>query len=750
MAIADVIGVSLPRVEGREKVTGSAGYSADLLLPGMLWGKILRSTEPHARLLRVDTSKARQAPGVRAVLTGADLGGLLTGSRQRDVPVLCTDRVRFVGDAIAAVAADDPEAAEQALDLIEVEYAPLPPVFEPDEALKPGAPLIHERVATYQGRPEGVPDGPNVQSAASFGRGDVEQGFAESDHVFDHTFVAERVHQGYIEPRACAVQIDGGGTVHLWSSCKVPYRLRGLMAELFGLGRDQVVVERRSIGGDFGAKGEVGPEPIAYALARATSRPVKIVRTYVEELQAGAPRHKAIIRVRTGVRNDGTIVAREMQITMDGGAYGGLKYNPQLILPSVNRGLGPYKMAHSRIEARWAYTNNVPGGIARAPGQPQVVFAGESQMEMIAGALGLDAIDFRLRNIVGDGDEWPVGSGRQGVMARRALELARRASGWDTPPGPYRGRGVAISERGIGSGASGLIVTLHRDGHVSALSGVPDIGCGAFTVLRQVLAEQLHLPLEAVTVYGGNTSEALTDSGTGGSKGTYSVSFAAFQVAPELNQRLAALAASRLECATEDLEPSATAYHVKGSPDRQVPTSELVAEAAEQAGGTLEARSAGPGHDDRAPQMCSVVCVAEVEIDPDTGHARPVRITMANDVGHAINPRLMEGQIEGAMLQGLGIALMEDLSAQEGRIGALHLGDYKLPVMADMPELVSVLVDGAPGPGPYAAKAVGELGVIPVPAAVANAVAAACGVRVTHLPVTAEKVRAGLASQEAR
>jgi CO/xanthine dehydrogenase Mo-binding subunit len=746
MAIADVIGVSLPRVEGREKVTGTAGYTADLLLPGMLWGKILHSAEPHARLKSVDASKARQLPGVRAALTGADLGGLLTGSRQRDVPVLCHDRVRFIGDAIAAVAADDPETAEQALSLIQVEYEPLPAVFEPAEALAPGAPLIHESAAAYKGRPEGVPDEPNLQSTASFGRGDVEAGFASSDRVFDDTFVAERVHQGYIEPRAAAVQIDGDGTVHVWSSCKVPYRLRGLMAELFGLERDKVIVERRTIGGDFGAKGEVGPEPIAYLLARQAGHPVKIVRTYIEELQAGAPRHKAIIRVRTGVKEDGTIVAREMQVTMDGGAYGGLKYNPQLILPSVNRGLGPYKMAHSRIEARWAYTNNVPGGIARAPGQPQVVFAGESQMDDIARALGLNPIDFRLKNVVGDGDEWPVGGGRKGVMARRTLELARQASGWDQPLPRWRGRGVAMSERGIGSGASGLIVTFHPDGHVTALSGVPDIGCGAFTVLRQILAEQLHLPLEAITVRGGNTAEALVDSGTGGSKGTYSVSVAAFQAVPELNQRLRELAAGRLECAIDDLEATAAAYFVKGSPDRLVKTLELVAEAAERGGGTFEARSAGPGHDDRAPQMCSVACVAEVEVDPETGQVTPVKITMANDVGVAINPRLMEGQIDGATIQGLGIALMEDLSAQDGRIGALHLGDYKLPVTADLPELVTVLVEDAPGPGPYAAKAVGELGVIPIAAAVANAVAAACGVRVGSLPVTAEKVRAGLRS----
>jgi CO/xanthine dehydrogenase Mo-binding subunit len=744
MAIADVIGASLPRVEGRQKVTGAAGYAADVLLPDMLWGKILRSTEPHARLARVDVSRARELPGVRAVLTGADLGGLMTGSRQRDVPVLCTDRVRFVGDAIVAVAADDPETADQALNLIEVDYEALPAVFDPVEALKPGAPVIHEHPGLYDGHPEETPDESNLQSIASFGRGDVEQGFADSDQVFDDTFHVERVHQGYIEPRACTLSIEADGTVHVWSSCKVPWRLRKLIAELFGLEPAKVLVERASIGGDFGAKGEVGPEPLAYALARATGRPVKIVRTYIEELQAAAPRHGCVIRVRTGVKRDGTIVAREMVITMDGGAYAGHKYNPQLILPSVNRGLGPYKMAASRIEARWAYTNNVPGGIARAPGQPQVVFAGESQLELIARSLGIDPIEFRLRNVVGDGDSWPVGSGRQGVMARRTLELIREASGWDAPLPPNRGRGLAISERGIGGGASGLIVTLHTDGHVSALSGMPDIGCGAFTVLRQVLSEQLHLPLEAIQVFGGNTSEALTDSGTGGSKGTYSISFAAFQTVAELNPRIAEVAATRLECAMEDLEAGSEGYHVKGSPDRHTPTKALIAEAAERAGGRLEARAAGvKGPEDRAPQMCSVACVAEVEVDPETGRVTPVKITMAHDVGRAINPRLLEGQVEGAAIQGLGIALMEDLSAHEGRIGALHLGDYKLPVTADLPELVSVLVDGAPGPGPYAAKAVGELGIIPVAAAVANAVARASGVRVSSLPITAEKVRAG-------
>jgi CO/xanthine dehydrogenase Mo-binding subunit len=718
-----VIGASIPRLEGREKVTGAATYAADVPLDGALWVKVLRSTQPHARLRRINADPARKMPGLQ------------------DMPILCHDVVRFVGDPIAAVAADDPEVAEEALGLIEVEYEALAAVFDPLAALEPGAPVLHPDRPSYNG-PE-PPSKPNIQADFHYSRGDVDQGFAEAHHIFEHTFYAARTHQGYIEPRACSLRIEASGTVRIWSSCKVPFRLRELMSELFELPVDQVVVEPSFIGGDFGAKGEVGPEPIAYLLARQTGRPIKVVRSYTEELEAGNPRHPAVMRMRMGVRRDGTITAREAIVTLDGGAYAGMKYNPQLILPSVNRIFGPYRVPNVRLEARWAYTNNVPGGIARAPGQPQVVFAGESHMDMVATELGLDPMDFRLRNVVNDGEELPTGNSPKGFMAKPTLELARRASGWDQPLGPNRGRGVAMSERNIGSGASGLTVTLMADGHVEAVSGVPDIGCGAFTVLRQVLSEQLHLPIDMVHVRTGSTAEALKDAGTGGSKTTYSVTVAAVQVARAINAKLADIAADKLECAVEDLEPSGHSWGVKGSPGREVPTYELVMEAAQEEGG-CEMESPGPGHGERAPNMCCIACVAEVEVDPETGAVQPVKVTMATDGGTAINPRLMQGQIEGAMMQGLGMALMEELPAEEGRIAALHLGEYKLPVICDMPELVSVFVEGAPGPEPYKAKAVGELGVIPVAAAVANAVAAACNVRVTDLPVTAEKVKKAL------
>jgi CO/xanthine dehydrogenase Mo-binding subunit len=743
IAQEEVIGVSLPRIEGQRKVTGSAGYAADIPLEGLLWGKVLRSSRAHARIVSVDVSRARVLPGVHAVLTGQDLNGLRAGSGMRDVPVLCADRVRFVGDPVAAVAAEDPDLADQALDLIHVEYEDLPAVFDPLEALGPNAPVLHPDRVSYTGGPDEPPEHPNQQSVYRFNKGDVDAGFAEADQVFDHTFHIARTHQGYLEPRATSLRIEPGGTVRLWTSCKMPYKLRRQLADLFELDREKVIIEPASIGGDFGAKGDVGPEPLAYVLAKATGRPIKVVRTYVEEMTAGNPRHPAVIRVRTGVKKDGTIVAREMQITLDGGAYAGYKYNAALILPSVNRGLGPYNIPNTRLEARWAYTNNVPGGIARAPGQPQVVFAGESDMEMVAREMGLDPVDFRLKNMIHDGDVWPHGAKARFVAAQETLELARKASGWDAPLPAGRGRGVAISERGIGSGASGLVVTFREDGRVHAVSGMPDIGTGAYTVMWQTLADRLHVPLDAIDLVNGNTAEALPDSGTGGSKGTYSAVFSVRSATEPLAAKLRDLAAEKLECAPVDIEARGTVHHVKGVPTRGIPTTDLVAELAKREGGECSADTPGAQHDDRAPHMCSVVCVAEVEVDPETGEITPVKITMANDVGARINPRLLEGQVEGAMMQGLGMALMEDMSDEDGRVPA-HLGDYKMPVMPDFPEFVNVFLEGVAAPEPYGAKAVGELGCIPVGAAVANAVEAASGVRVTSLPVTSEKVRSSL------
>ena len=741
-----VVGSSVPRIEGREKVTGATHYAVDVALPGMLWARILRSQVPHATLRSVDVAAARALPGVHAVLTGSDLGGVRVGVAIRDMPVLCADRVSFVGDPIAAVAAESLEIAEQALGLIQVDYAEEPAVFDADQAMSAEAPLVHPRRASYAGAPQ-LPPIPNLQGFNLIEKGDVEQGFAEAELIFEHTFRTPASHQGYIEPHGCVVQIGEDGMLRVWSSCQSPYGLRDALARVLELPADQVVVESTAVGGSFGAKGSLGPEPIAYFLARASGLPVKLVPSYFEELSAGNPRHPSSITVKTGVMRDGTLVSRSARIVMDGGAYGAYKPTPNIVLPSTARALGPYRIPHTRIESLFVYTNNTPGGVARAPAQPQVVFAGESQMDMIALELGLDPLAFRLHNVVQDGDLWPHNARFEGVMGRQALELLHEASGWadaSVARQALRGRGMAISERPINAGASGLTVSLHEDGTATALTGIADCGTGAHTIMRQILAEELHLPFEAVKIQIGSTEEALFDAGMGGSKHTFSITVAAVDATARLIAQLRDVAAQRLECSTDDLELVGESFQVRGHPALNVSVQEVAADAAAHAGGTLVAESAGPGRNDRAPQSCIVAYAVDVSVDPETGQVTPLKITAVHDVGRAINPALLQAQIDGATIQGLGQALMEDLGRQDGRTLASNLGDYKLPTSADIPELVSVFVQDAAGPGPYEAKSVGELSNVTIPAAVANAVAAACGARVMELPVTAERVLAAL------
>ncbi|MFN0070497.1 MAG: xanthine dehydrogenase family protein molybdopterin-binding subunit, partial [Chloroflexota bacterium] len=652
MPTLTVVGTSVPRIEGRPKVMGTARYTVDVSLPGMLTARVLRSTVAHAIIRSIHTDAARALPGVRAVITGQDLGGLLTGASIRDMPVLAGDRVRFVGEPLAMVAADDADIAEAALHLIQVNLEEIAAELDVEAAMKPAATIIHPDRSKYSGAPN-LPPTPNIQGFTSIAKGDIEQGFADSDFVFEHTFRTASMHQGYIEPRACMVNIEGDGTVHVWSSCQSPYGLRNLLAKLLNLPNDQVIVEATPVGGSFGAKGSVGLEPALHALARTTGKPVKYVPTSAEELLAGGPRHASVTTMKTGVKRDGTIVARSAQIIMDGGAYGAYKPTPQVVLPSVSRALGPYRIDHTRIVAEFIYTNNTPGGVARAPAQPQVVFAGESQMDLIAEALGMDPLDLRLKNAVRTQDVWPHNGTFENVMTRETLERLREASGWDTPLGPNQGRGMAVSERGIGAGESGLVITVHDDGTATALSGIVDCGTGALTVMRQVLAEELHLPIQAITIIGGNTNDAPPDAGMGGSKHTFSLTVASVEASGKIMERLRPVAAERLEFSEEDLELVDQSFQVRGHAGLNAPVQEIAAEAAHRAGGSLEGTSGGPTRDQRAPQSCIVAYAVDVEVDPETGRVTPLKITAVHDVGTAINPSLLQAQIDGATIQGL-------------------------------------------------------------------------------------------------
>jgi carbon-monoxide dehydrogenase large subunit len=713
-----IVGQPIGRLDGIDKVSGAARYSGDVTLPGVLWGKALRSPLPHARILRIDTSRAKALPRVLAVLTAQDLPDILVGRRMFDMPMLARDRVRFVGEKVAVVAAVDPDIAEEALALIDVEYEDLPAVFDPVEAIKAGAPVLHENPAAYEGAPSERPH-PNVQSVLRFKLGDLEAGFREADRIFEHTFRTQLDHQGYLEPHAGLVAIDDDGRVQVWASNKMPFRLKELLSHALRLPPERIRVNLTPIGGDFGGKGSLMDLPLAYHLARVTGRPVRMLMRYAEELMAGNPRHPAVITMRTGVKKDGRIVARQVKALFNSGAYAAFKPALSVNLGGTSMGAGVYRVPNLLIEAFCVYSNNIPCGHARSPGEPQMVFAGESHMDMIARELALDPADLRRRNLLRDGDHLANGHHLEHVRASDTLEAALKASHWTEPkPGPWIGRGMAMTHRHIGVGFTNARVRLETSGTVTLSIALPDTGTGAHLVLRQVVAEVLALPLDAVEIEIANTDDFATDSGVGGSRVTHTGGRAAYHAAEKLREQI------QTEAAKHGIPASALA---------------AVARAAAKDGRTLESSHF---YDAKAHGAVTsfTAQVAEVAVDPATGQVTVRHFTTAHDVGTIINPIGHQGQIEGGLIQGLGFALIEEMKTEEGRISTLSLGDFKLPTIQDIPPLTTVILEDPVGPGPFNAKAIGEGSISAVAPAVANAVADACGVRILDLPITAEKV----------
>ncbi|MEE8517796.1 MAG: molybdopterin cofactor-binding domain-containing protein, partial [Dehalococcoidia bacterium] len=399
-----VIGTPTPRPDGLAKVTGAARYTSDTSLPGTLWARSLRSPFPHARIVRIDTSKAQALSGVRAVLTGADVKGVLFGRRMRDIPVLAQELVRFAGERVAAVAADDLETAKRAVELIEVEYEELPALVDPLEAMRPGSPLLHPDVNSYAGLPTPLKTPSNVFVRDAWERGDIEAGFAQADVTVETTFTTTGVQQLYLEPHCCLVKVDDDGRVQVWAPNKAPHRLKQNLADALGLPSEKIVVNHSTIGADFGGKGSPMDVPLCYFLARRTGRPVRALMDYTEELIAGNPRHPSVIQMKTGVKRDGTIVAHQAKIVFNSGAYGGFKPVPAANLPGAAHGAGPYSIPNTSIEALLVYTNSVPGGFFRGPGAIQTNFALESQMDIVARELGMDPLELRSKNLLKSGE----------------------------------------------------------------------------------------------------------------------------------------------------------------------------------------------------------------------------------------------------------------------------------------------------------------------------------------------------------
>jgi CO/xanthine dehydrogenase Mo-binding subunit len=742
VAELSVVGRPLGRVEGEAKVTGRARFAADVLRPGQLFAKCLRSPHPHARIVHLDVSAARRVPGVHAVLTGADLPRGLVGIRIRDMPLLARDRVRYIGERVVAIAAEDPDVAEEALSLVQVEYEELPAVFDVEAAMAPDAPQLHPDVASYVGREWDLGATPNVHAYYEHQRGDLARGLAEADLVIEHTFHTGLLHQGYLEPHAAVVALEGDGSAQVWMSNKMPFRSREDMAAALDLPEESINVHHVHIGGDFGGKGSPDDAMLTYHLARASGRPVSLVSTYTEELTAANPRHPATVYLKTGVKRDGTIVAREGRAIFNRGAYAARSASPRGVLNGVFKLGGSYRVPNARIEGFAVYTNQVPCGSMRAPGQPQVIFAVEAHMDLVAEAIGMDPLAFRLQNVLRDGDEPVVPARWQNVgQARAVLERAAEAIGWGMPKPPPTakgglvGRGLALSERGIGGGESHVELTLGADGHVAVLTGVPDIGTGTYTLLQQLVAEALGVAPERITVATADTSRELLDPGTGGSKSTHVVGQAGAEAARQMQAQLAERAAARLGGAAEAVCFADGAAHVDG---RSVALGALAAEAGEP----LRAKGV---YDGQAPQVVSFVAQAvEVEVDPETGQVRVRRVASAHDVGAILNPLGHQGQVDGGVVMGVGSALIEGSDVDEGKVVAANLGDYKLATMADIPELITIHVEAPGGPAPFGGKSIGEEPFVPGAGAIANAVRDATGAPIFDLPIRPEDVLRGL------
>ena len=746
------IGHPVNRVDGVAKVTGRARYAGDFDVPGMIFGQCLRSPYPSARIVSIDARQAKALPGVHAVLTGADVPDIRYGRLTRDVPILAKDVVRFVGDKVAAVAADSVDIAEAALELIEVEYEALPAVFTTEEAMRPGVPVLHpEKVEIGSGAVAGhhaelrmYPPIPNVISHLTLRHGDAAGALADAHKVFEHSFTVPSVHQGYIEPHTCVVSVGANGIVDIWAANKGPHIARVQMAVAIGVPENRLRFNPVYIGGDFGGKGSLMDTILCYYLALAARRPVKMVMTSFEELTAGNPRHSASITLRTGLDQDAKIQAIDARIVFNAGAYAGFILGPTL--HGYSELAAAYRVPNCTIEVLRAYTNTVPRGHMRSPGAPQVTFAVESHIDMIAHELGLDPLEFRRLNAITDGDLTPLGDRRRHMRCRETIDAGARVFGWDKPKAPGVGCGVSIYEHPSGSsGRSTVLLTLGKDGRIMILLGAPDQGAGFHTMAAQLVAEHFGLSMAEVEVEQGDTLSTGFESGAGGQRLTMTAGQAIADAAGKMKEALIALAAERLNCAPSDVRMDADgSFSASGT---TIDIKSLMGCAASRGKAPISAKGESSA---TQPEVTGFVAhFAEVEVDLETGQVLVGRIITAHDVGTIINPILHQGQIEGGLVQALGQAMSEQVVLKDGAVITAHLGDYKLPTIMDVPELETVLLPGGIGPAPFETAAIGEMSNVAVPAAITNAVFDAVGVRLVELPVSAEKILDGI-SKKAR
>ena len=755
---ASVIGKRVPRSDALEKVTGKTVYGFDFKLPGMLHTKLLWSERAHARILAIHTAGAESLSGVRAVVTAADLqegrGKIRGVFGPTDRWLLARGKVRFVGEPVAAVVAESEELAFEAARQIRVEYDPLPILLDPEEAMREGAPWIADvpieaSASGYKGSAR------NVCAYARLRNGDVEAGFREADLIHEDEYETNMVHQGYIEPTVAVARAEADGGLTIWTNTQIPFFLRGGIAQLFALPLTRVRVIATHCGGAFGGKAGTLCAAIACLLARKAQRPVRLAFTREEELTATFPRHPTRYRLKMGVKRDGTITALQARCLQDTGGYAGEFGPPQA--SKINLLMSaPYRTENVDLEAFTVLTNKTDCGAMRAPLGPQTFFALESHIDAVAERLGMDPLDLRLKNAREKGEMHPTGQVLGDLGLKDALRAVGKAIGWGREVGPNRGLGLAVGiwYTGATLGASAY-VKLNEDGTVGLIVGGSDTGAGAvFGGLPLIVAEELGVEPVEVFVEQADTALSPWDSGSVSSRTTYSLGNAVIAACRDARQQLLALGASRLGFPQEQLELRGKAVRVTAEPDRAVPLAALALSALVSGGQVLgrgsyvatkpafdPGRWEGLAMSTTLIDPAAAVHAVEVEVDPASGRVKLLRYVAAQDVGRAINPVGVEGQIEGAVSAGIGQALFEEIVFDgEGRVLNPSLLDYRLPSAVDLPRVEVLLVEGHLGGGPYGAKGVGEPSGIPPPAAIANAIARATGVRVKTLPLSSENL----------
>jgi carbon-monoxide dehydrogenase large subunit len=737
MNVIRSVGIPSPRVEGQQKVNGSALYAVDVTLPAMLWAKVLRSPIAHARIKKIDAAKALTMPGVKAVLTGADLAGARIGKKIVDMPLLADGVVRYAGEKVAAVAAESEAIATAARDLIEVEYEELPVITDPLDAMAPSAPVIHPHVAEYKGLLHKIETPSNVFVHLNWKKGEVSEGLRQSDVVIENTFTVPAVHQAYIEPHCSVVRLHSDGTAEIWSANKSPFALRDQVGNALRISPASLVIQPCYVGGDFGGKGDGNDVALCYALARQSGRPVKLLVDYTEELTAGNPRHAAVITVKTGVKRNGILIAQHVEFVFDSGAYGA--YRPQGFLVGAHDAPGPYRVPNCLVEEKYVYTNKMPCGYMRAPGHLQAMFACESQADLVARHLGIDPTDFRRMNLMHDGDAAPLGEVVPHVKATETLARAIEESGYKRARGKNIGRGCAIADWVSKGGESYALLRIDDQGVVTLASAVTDTGPGVFTMMRQIVGEELKVPLDAIRVEMLDSTRVIKDTGVRGSSSTRVHGGSALDAARKMRAEILKVAAQLMDAAAEEL----IVYDggvTHGRAEKRMSYAEIV----QANGAPLTAEGHYINMAD-GPEASLVAQVAEVEVDSETGEVRIRKLTTAHNTGTILNPLTHQGQIDGSVIMGMGYGMIENLAYDEsGKVLAANFGEYKIPNIKDIPGLKTTILQSDFGSGPYNSMSIGETALIPTAAAIANAVEDAVGVRIKSLPITAEKVLSAL------